>query len=543
MIKAHRSHGAIMIWGLCNEAMCGVENGTAAANFMKVKNVLDPDRPQTANLVTGQHYNFPHLDIIGESGNAELNWWHRLLPAMPMTTGEHGFGNNELLYSRGDEDRQLVRLGANVSETFSGRLHNESAAPNAGWSNLKPKQTVPFLLSSHGLGMWAMTDYYGEAFMGWPTMIKSRGHLDVAGFPRATAWWFRTNFLANTDPAIPDYQRPLVGGNWDVQVRAMTPCQMFASTPRAAVWLDGKLHGVHNVSADYGLLDLRGGASWPPPGGGPTPCTIALVEQASQAACVRGTSFGCYDGIEGFWVDKGCRGVFDVDGVKNISCACEGSQGFCSTRGNCSATAACAATDVKNTTVVAIDAKGVAVGRHTLLVGGPAAKMEMVIDVPSKATGTGEHLYLDGQDCAFIRVQLVDATGAVSRVSDVNVTYAVVSGPIAIVGVGSGDIANHQPVQGAVYQTWMGFGRVVVQATVDCTGSHRELARQIDVEAGPDAYATACRTDDAVISATAGAFSATITIPVSGDAKHSPLAVAQATKSLDTYTYFDDVQA
>ena len=159
-----------MIWGLCNEAMCGVENGTAAAAFMQVKTALDPDRPQTGNFVGGQHYNFPHVDIIGESGNQELNWWHRLNPTVPITTGEHGFGNNELLYSRGEDDRQLVRLGANVSDTFSGKLHPrispDGNVPDAGWTNLKPKQTVPFLLSSHGLGMWAMTDYYGEAFMG-----------------------------------------------------------------------------------------------------------------------------------------------------------------------------------------------------------------------------------------------------------------------------------------------------------------------------------------------------------------------------------------
>ena len=73
-------------------------------------------------------------------------------------------------YSRGEDDRRLVRLGANVSETFSGKLHPSWSShvnvPDAGWSNLKPKQTVPFLLSSHGLGMWAMADYYGEAFMG-----------------------------------------------------------------------------------------------------------------------------------------------------------------------------------------------------------------------------------------------------------------------------------------------------------------------------------------------------------------------------------------
>ena len=42
-------------------------------------------------------------------------------------------------------------------------------------------------------------DYYGEAYEGWPTYVKSRGHLDVAGFPRPTAWWYRTNYLARSD--------------------------------------------------------------------------------------------------------------------------------------------------------------------------------------------------------------------------------------------------------------------------------------------------------------------------------------------------------
>lgn len=52
---------------------------------------------------------------------------------------------------------------------FSGELITRSTTSYnlSGWSNLKPKQTVPFLLSSHGLGMWAMMDYYGEAWMGW----------------------------------------------------------------------------------------------------------------------------------------------------------------------------------------------------------------------------------------------------------------------------------------------------------------------------------------------------------------------------------------
>jgi len=266
------------------------------------------------------------------------------------------------------------------------------------------------------------------------------------------------------------------------------------------------------------------------------------VQQASQAKCTLGQSFGCYDGVKGFWVDKGCRGTFDVDGAANATCACRASQGFCSTRFNCTAVPACSLSATQNLTVVALADNGTAVGTHTLLAAGRATRMEMVVDVPSPATGTGEALFLDGQDVAFIRVQLVDAAGTLSRVSDVNITYHVVSGPVAIVGVGSGHIANHQPSQGTVYQTWQGLGRVVVQATVDCTGRHRALAQQIDVEAGAGAYATACPNGNAVISATANGFTATVNLPVSGDAEHSPLAVARATKSLDTYTYFDDVQ-
>ena len=548
MIKAHRSHGAIMIWGLCNEAMCGVENGTAAAAFMKVKNKLDPDRPQTGNFVSGQEYNFDSpgkVDIIGESGSDELNGWHTLEPSMPATTGEHGFGNSELLYSRSQEDWELARLG-NVSQVFSGMLHTDSNfhPARSGWYNLKPKQTVPFLLSSHGLGMWAMTDYYGEAFMGWPTMIKSRGHLDVAGFPRSTAWWFRTNYLAN--PSSPTYQRPLVGGNWRVQVRAMTPCQYFSSTPHLKVLLNGKPKGTYKVDEDFGLVDLREGTGWPPPGVGPTPCNISLITQESQVTCsVASGSMGCYDGIRGMWVDKGCRGLFEVDGVKNVDCACKGSQGFCSYKANCTLVSTLCNIDSKNVTIVGIDANGVAVGSHSLIASAAvtAAALELVVDVPSKTTGTGESLYLDGQDVGFIRAQLLDANGVLTKDVDENITYSVVEGPIVIVGVGSGDIGNHQHVQGTTYQTWKGLGRVVVQVTLDCTSPNRDLAKEIEIDADASAYASACPAagrSAVLMASTPSGLKASIEIPISGDKKHHPLEVAKATSNLETYTYFED---
>eukprot|EP01046_Picozoa_sp_COSAG06_P031986 COSAG06_NODE_3162_length_5751_cov_4.227176_2_plen_291_part_00 len=55
-------------------------------------------------------------------------------------------------------------------------------------------------------------------------------------------------------------------------------------------------------------------------------CNISLTKQQSKAACVPGTSFGCSGGANGssMWTDKGCRGVFECSGVRNVACSHSG---------------------------------------------------------------------------------------------------------------------------------------------------------------------------------------------------------------------------
>ena len=89
-----------------------------------------------------------------------------------------------------------------------------------------------------------------------------------------------------------------------------------------------------------------------------------------------------------------------------------------------------------------------------------------------------------------------------------------------------------------------GSARVVVQATTDCTGEHRELAKAIDVDAPPGTYAAECPAVGAfaVLSAKSSTgLTATINIPLSGDEQDSVLAVARQNRELD-YLYFDLVQ-
>jgi hypothetical protein len=75
--------------------------------------------------------------------------------------------------------------------------------------------------------------------------------------------------------------------------------------------------------------------------------------------------------------------------------------------------------------VVATDA------RHTL---GKAAKLQLTIDAPSKATGTGEAVILDGHDAALLRAAVVDSAGRVMVHARNNITFKVVSGPGIVQG-------------------------------------------------------------------------------------------------------------
>jgi hypothetical protein len=46
----------------------------------------------------------------------------------------------------------------------------------------------------------------------------------------------------------------------------------------------------------------------------PSLCPVRLIKKLSMAACVLGSSFGCYEGdARHFWVDHGCRGWFYCD--------------------------------------------------------------------------------------------------------------------------------------------------------------------------------------------------------------------------------------
>jgi hypothetical protein len=191
-----------------------------------------------------------------------------------------------------------------------------------------------------------------------------------------------------------------------------------------------------------------------------------------------------------------------------------------------------------NLTAAALSEAGEVLSTDTSLTPGAPARVLLSLDAPALATGTGEALLADGEDAALVRASIVDSEGRLcSAASDMSpVSFAVVSGPGRVLGVGNGDPSSHEPNVASKRSAYAGLARVVVQVSVDAVSPGREQQSFIDVDA-PLGLAQADAGEvvaDIVLAASApGLEGGRITIPVSTDVKDAVLAVARRSVEVD----------
>ena len=167
--------------------------------------------------------------------------------------------------------------------------------------------------------------------------------------------------------------------------------------------------------------------------------------------------------------------------------------------------------------------------RHT---NGKPATLQLSLDAPSAATGTGTAVVLDGHDAALLRGSILDSNGRVMHLATNNITFRVVSGPGAIQGCGNGDPHAHWSNAAPWHPAYHGLVRAVVRVSSAAARplAERALIGQIDAD-GPLAAAAEQQPAAAtpiVVEATSPGFApARISIPTSLDlAKDGVLATA-----------------
>ena len=374
MVRRDRNHPSIVVWSFCNEQECAFGfNSAVAEKFREVTKNVDPFRPVSAN----QNFNFGNglsqvIDIQGVShrDGDMYDLIHNRLPTKPVI-------GSECCSCR-------TQRGADVADSSKKIIGSFNADCN--------QEETGYQLDRNfvaGCMVWTLFDYFGEPSpYGWPFVVGSFGSFDVAGFPKPSAYWYRTWWYYSAKGNTSD-------GGYDVPINPPPLPDPYATASQENLQ-DGYI--VRIVQSWEQLTNA-------------TNRTIQIYTNAPKAELtVNGKSQGTLKVNWQGWAQW--NEVLFSPG---------------------------------NITATALDSQNQVKATHTVETAGAPAKIVMTIDAPSERTGTGSALVLDGQDAGMISAAIIDAQGnVVPSYSDI-VTFRIVSGPGRIIGVGNGDPSCHEP--------------------------------------------------------------------------------------------------
>ena len=415
MVKRDRNHPSIMVWSFCNEGGCSLgDTDGAADSFKDISKQQDSFRPVTANM-------------NGDVGNA-------LTKAVDIQGFSHQSGTTFDSFHQQFPEKPLIGSECCSCQTQRGEDYADSSKPTISSfnANCNQAQTGNQLNRDFVAGcmVWTLFDYYGEPYpYGWPMVSSSFGSIDLAGFAKPSAYWYRAwwYYRAKSNATYNGY---------DIPIDPPSLVNPYASPSEEDIEEGYMIHIVQ---------------SWEPIEG-KTNRTIQAYTNAEMAELVvNGKSLG--------------KAAIDWQGWAEWS-------GVPFSAGKITANA--------------LDSQNQVKASHTVETVGAPAKVVTMIDVPSNQTGTGSMLVLNGQDAGMISAAIVDAEGRVVPSSSANVTFRVMSGPGRIIGVGNGDPSCHEPNQVPWRSAYHGLARAIVQVTEDRASSalHRMRLMHIDRDGG-----------------------------------------------------------
>lgn len=459
MVKRDRNHPSVVIWSFCNEAGCEGTNENGGPRFYDISYRYDGSRPTLANMFTFADLLSDTIDVQGFSHQSrdKLDQCHAKLPNKPIFMSEccscNTMRDEDVGCESSDGPSTCVQKSFNA-DCVQGQTNASNGADYA-----------------IGTMVWTLFDYYGEPSGGWPHASSTFGQFDLAGFPKAAAWWYRAYWLNRVPDASPDKTFTTGDDHFVYIVESWESPDSFPAT---------KGNKTRNITV-YSDVDFSFGGG------------IELF--------VNGESQGSSTPVNPTHENGYSWAYFNL-----------------------------VPWTAGNLTAVATDGSGDRRAASSRFTSGAAVAIRTRVDCPSAATGTGTALLLDGQDAGMVRAEVVDASGRVVHMASNNVTFRVVSGPGVVVGAANGDPSNHDPHQVPWREAYHGLVRAVVKVT-DSSALYAAAARRIhEIDGAAPAMDSWADDDEIVIEASApGLQSSRVSIPVSRDVqKDSVMAVATA---------------
>ncbi len=203
-----RNHASVIWYSLCNEFGCGP--GTLLADGIGSKTrdairAVDKTRAITGNMgwqsqqsvAPGSPISTDVFDVMGVSHQSSmvLDAWHASKPDKLIVMTECCSCPTQ----RG-EDSDIVPFRPSTSAPFVYNGNENSDCVNTTSQRSNAVEWVG------GTFIWTLHDYIGEPSSNsrvdppkktfWPHVSSSFGSFDLAGFPKAPVWWYRSWWLA-----------------------------------------------------------------------------------------------------------------------------------------------------------------------------------------------------------------------------------------------------------------------------------------------------------------------------------------------------------
>jgi beta-galactosidase len=186
MLRRDRNHPSIIMWSLANEeGIASTPGGRRIfAAMKKVVQDLDGTRPATAAMNSGWESDAgfaPIQDVLGVNYSIwTYDRTHKQRPEIPM----YGSETASTVSTRGEYVNDPVKGYVSAYDV------NHPAWAETAEVAWKAIATRPWMA---GAFVWTGFDYKGEPTpYGWPCVNSHFGILDMCGFPKDNAWYYRS---------------------------------------------------------------------------------------------------------------------------------------------------------------------------------------------------------------------------------------------------------------------------------------------------------------------------------------------------------------